>query len=43
MRVSKEAYTEAKSLFVERVLASAMQGRDGNQSTAVSDVDPDGR
>jgi GrpB-like predicted nucleotidyltransferase (UPF0157 family) len=43
MRVSKKAYTEAKSPFIEGVLASAMRSRDGNQSTAVSDVDPDGR
>jgi GrpB-like predicted nucleotidyltransferase (UPF0157 family) len=43
IRVSKEAYTEAKSPFIENVLASAMRGRHGNQSTAVSDTAPDDR
>ena len=43
MRVSKEAYTEAKSPFIESLLASAMRSRDGNQSTDPSDVEPGGR
>jgi GrpB-like predicted nucleotidyltransferase (UPF0157 family) len=42
-RVSKEEYTEAKSPFVEGVLASAMRDREGKQQTAGDGVELDGR
>jgi GrpB-like predicted nucleotidyltransferase (UPF0157 family) len=43
MRVSREEYTEAKSPFIEGVLASAMRDREGKQRTAGYGVEPDGR
>lgn len=42
-RVSKGEYTEAKSAFIEGVLASAMRDREGQPRTAAYGGEPDGR
>ena len=43
MRLSKEEYTEAKSPFIEGVLAAAMRDLEGKQRTPGDGVEPDGR
>jgi len=43
MRVSKEDYTEAKSPFIERVLATAIGEREGQAEDGRYVIEPDAR